>query len=91
MYAADVAPICPIVLPENARRHETLSRPLLFAIASVAALSREVPIALFQNVRSTLDSLIQEHAVLTSSTLTNIKTILVLSMSHVSFPARLVA
>jgi hypothetical protein len=84
MYAADVASICPIVLPEVARQHETLPRPLLFAIASVAALSREVPHSLFLEVRSTLDRMVVEHAVLTSSTLTNIKTILVLSMSHVS-------
>ncbi|GHJ84044.1 hypothetical protein NliqN6_0446 [Naganishia liquefaciens] len=82
MYAAKVAPICPIVLPENARRHETLPRPLLFAIASVAALSREVPHSLFLEVRNTLDRLIIEHDVLTCSTLINIKTILVLSMSH---------
>lgn len=88
MYAANVAPICPIVLAENARRHETLPRPLLFAIASVAALAREVPHSLFLEVRRTLDRLIIEHGVLTCSTLINIKIILVLSMSHVSFPSK---
>lgn len=84
MYATEIAPICPIVLPEVARDYQALSPPLLHAIAAVAALSREVPHSLFLEVRATLDQLIVDHSVLTSSTLSNIKTILVISMSHVS-------
>jgi hypothetical protein len=80
-YFTDVAPILPVVT-----QAEFLAKPnpppiLLYSMCLVAAARREVPQAIFDSIRYTVNNVIKADDVLSTSSIVNLQALLILCMT----------
>lgn len=87
-YFREVAPILPIVTREEFVANSPPPPILLFSVCLVAAARREVPSQVFDSVRYAVNNLIKAEDVLSTASIVNMQSLLVLSMvgdCHSSF------
>jgi hypothetical protein len=87
-YFTDVAPILPIVTREEFVASSPPQPILLYSVCLVAAARRNVPQKVFDAVRYAVNSLIKAEDVLSTASIVNMQSLLVLSMMgdcHSSF------
>ena len=79
-YFADVAPMLPVVTREEFIENNPPPPILLYSICLVAATRRDVPQKVFESIRYTVNSLIKAEDVLSTASIVNMQSLLVLSM-----------
>ena len=87
-YFQEIAPILPIVTREEFIAGTPPQPILLYSVCLVAAARREVPQQVFDSVRYAVNSLIKAEDVLSTASIVNIQSLLVLAMvgdCHSSF------
>jgi len=80
-YFTDIAPIMPVVT-----QAEFLAKPnpppiLLYSMCLVAAARREVPQAIFDSIRYTVNNVIKAEDVLSTASIVNVQALLILCMT----------
>lgn len=79
-YFSDVAPMLPVVTREEFIANNPPPPILLYAICLVAATRRNVPQMVFESIRYTVNSLIKAEDVLSTASIVNMQSLLVLAM-----------
>ncbi|CAL1705128.1 unnamed protein product [Somion occarium] len=80
-YFADVAPLLPVVKKAEFLATNPPPAILLYSMCLVAATRREVPQTVFDKIRYAVNSLIKAEDVLSTASIVNVQTLLILSMS----------
>lgn len=79
-YFADVASLIPIVTEAEFVADPSPPPILLYSICLVAAAKREVPQRIFDSLRATVNTLIKNEEVLSTASIVNVQSLLVLCM-----------
>ncbi|KAF7796719.1 hypothetical protein EIP86_007902 [Pleurotus ostreatoroseus] len=79
-YFQDVAPLLPVITREEFLANSPPPPILLYAMCLVAAARREVPQAVFESIRYAVNSLIKAEDVLSTATIVNLQSLLILCM-----------
>ncbi|EIW60147.1 uncharacterized protein TRAVEDRAFT_27824 [Trametes versicolor FP-101664 SS1] len=79
-YFTDVAPMLPVVTREEFIASNPPPPILLYSICLVAATRRDVPQQVFESVRYTVNSLIKAEDVLSTASIVNMQSLLILAM-----------
>ncbi|KAI0748532.1 fungal-specific transcription factor domain-containing protein [Daedaleopsis nitida] len=79
-YFSDVAPMLPVVTREEFIANNPPPPILLYSICLVAATRRDVPQKVFESIRYTVNSLIKAEDVLSTASVVNMQSLLVLAM-----------
>ncbi|KAI0647332.1 fungal-specific transcription factor domain-containing protein [Trametes meyenii] len=79
-YFTDVAPMLPVVTREEFVASNPPPPILLYSICLVAATSRNVPQKVFESIRYTVNSLIKAEDVLSTASIVNMQSLLILAM-----------
>ena len=79
-YFADVAPMLPVVTREEFIENNPPPPILLYSICLVAATQRKVPQKVFESIRYTVNSLIKAEDVLSTASIVNMQSLLILAM-----------
>ncbi|TBU65547.1 fungal-specific transcription factor domain-containing protein [Dichomitus squalens] len=79
-YFADVAPMLPVVTREEFIANNPPAPILLYSICLVAATRRDVPQKVFDSIRYTVNSLVKAEDVLSTASIVNMQSLLILSM-----------
>ena len=79
-YFSDVAPMLPVVTREEFIANNPPPPILLYSICLVAATRRDVPQKVFESIRYTVNSLIKAEDVLSTASIVNMQSLLILAM-----------
>ncbi|KAI0636701.1 fungal-specific transcription factor domain-containing protein [Trametes polyzona] len=79
-YFTDVAPMLPVVTREEFIASNPPPPILLYSICLVAATRRDVPQPVFESIRFTVNSLIKAEDVLSTASIVNMQSLLILAM-----------
>ncbi|KAH9857171.1 fungal-specific transcription factor domain-containing protein [Lenzites betulinus] len=79
-YFTDVAPMLPVVTRQEFIESNPPPPILLYSICLVAATRREVPQQVFESIRYTVNSLIKAEDVLSTASIVNMQSLLILAM-----------
>ncbi|PIL24240.1 transcription factor [Ganoderma sinense ZZ0214-1] len=79
-YFVDVAPLLPVVTREEFIANNPPPPILLYSICLVAATRRDVPQKVFESIRYTVNSLIKAEDVLSTASIVNMQSLLILAM-----------
>ncbi|KAI0780657.1 fungal-specific transcription factor domain-containing protein [Trametes elegans] len=79
-YFTDIAPMLPVVTREEFIASNPPPPILLYSICLVAATRREVPQQVFESIRYTVNSLIKAEDVLSTASIVNMQSLLILAM-----------
>nr|VWO98038.1 mRNA-capping enzyme subunit alpha (EC (GTP--RNA guanylyltransferase) (mRNA guanylyltransferase) [Ganoderma boninense] len=79
-YFLDVAPLLPVVTREEFIENNPPPPILLYSICLVAATRRDVPQKVFESIRYTVNSLIKAEDVLSTASIVNMQSLLILAM-----------
>ena len=79
-YFVDVAPLLPVVTREEFIENNPPPPILLYSICLVAATRRDVPQKVFESIRYTVNSLIKAEDVLSTASIVNMQSLLILAM-----------
>lgn len=80
-YFADVAPLLPVVTQAEFLANNNPPPILLYSMCLVAAARREVPQAIFDSIRYTVNNIIKADDVLSTATTANVQALLILCMT----------
>lgn len=79
-YFTDVAPLLPVITREEFLANSPPPPILLYSMCLVAAARREVPQSVFESIRYAVNSLIKAEDVLSTASIVNMQSILILCM-----------
>ena len=79
-YFVDVAPLLPVVTREEFIENNPPPPILLYSICLVASTRRDVPQKVFESIRYTVNSLIKAEDVLSTASIVNMQSLLILGM-----------
>ena len=79
-YFMDVAPMLPVVTREEFIENNPPPPILLYSMCLVAATRRNVPQKVFESIRYTVNSLIKAEDVLSTASIVNVQSLLILAM-----------
>ncbi|KAI0723969.1 fungal-specific transcription factor domain-containing protein [Cerioporus squamosus] len=79
-YFVDVAPMLPVVTREEFIANNPPPPILLYSMCLVAATRRNVPQKVFESIRYTVNSLLKAEDVLSTASIVNVQSLLILSM-----------
>ncbi|KAI0372936.1 hypothetical protein BV20DRAFT_1050357 [Pilatotrama ljubarskyi] len=79
-YFTDVAPMLPVVTREEFLASSPPPPILLYSMCLVAATRRDVPQKVFESIRYTVNSLIKAEDVLSTASIVNMQSLLILAM-----------
>ncbi|KAF8635521.1 hypothetical protein AX17_003906 [Amanita inopinata Kibby_2008] len=80
-YFTEIAPILPVVTRAEFIATQNPPPILLYSICLVAATRREVPQSVFDAIRYTVNSIIKSDDVLSTASIVNVQSLLILSMN----------
>lgn len=80
-YFTDVAPVLPVVTQAEFLANPNPPPILLYSMCLVAAARREVPQAIFDSIRYTVNSVLKADDVLSTASIVNVQALLILCMT----------
>ena len=80
-YFAEVSPLLPVITHTEFLAHRSPPPILLYSICLVAAARREAPQAVFDSIRTSVNSIIKTDDVLSTASIVNVQAILILCMT----------
>jgi hypothetical protein len=79
-YFAEVAPLLPVVTPQELLAYKSPPPILFYSICLIAAGRREVPQMIFDQLRRTVSTIIKVEDVLSTASVVNVQSLLILCM-----------
>ncbi|KAI0082837.1 hypothetical protein K474DRAFT_1655018 [Panus rudis PR-1116 ss-1] len=80
-YFTEIAPLLPVVKREEFLAQNPPPAVLLYSMCLIAATRRDVPQHIFDSIRYAVNSLIKAEDVLSTASIVNVQTLLILAMS----------
>jgi Fungal specific transcription factor domain len=80
-YFTDVAPVLPVVTQAEFLANPNPPPILLYSMCLVAAARREVPQAIFDSIRYTVNNVLKADDVLSTASIVNVQALLILCMT----------
>ena len=79
-YFTDIAPVFPVITKAEFLANSSPPAILIYSMCLVAAARRDIPQAVFDSLRTAVNSLLKSDDVLSTSSMANVQSVLILCM-----------